>query len=233
MGFYRGAQIVRDGLVLCLDAGSERSYPKSGTIWKDLSGNRNNASMFGSVPYETDVTQCFNFATATGTASANSSLGFTFTSNMIPTTGNFTLSVWVKNPNSFSGQVGLFSNAGSGNGYRFGIGLNGIYVLIGPTYTEGGINFITPISSNTWNNVVAVYSRTTAQILLYLNGIFQNFRSIPVSQTEFSNVPPGIVRSPCCGIYTGKLATFSAYNRTLTPQEIQQNYTATKSRFGL
>jgi hypothetical protein len=233
MAVIYSPRISTTGLVLTLDAANVRSYPGSGTSWFDLSGNGNNASMFGSVPYETDVTQCFNFATATGGASASSSLGFTFTSNMIPTTGNFTLSFWVKNPNSSSGQVGLFSNAGGANGYRFGIGLNGIYFLIGPTYTEGGINFITAISSSTWNSVVAVYSRTTAQILLYLNGIFQNSTSIPVSQTEFSNVAPGIVRSPCCGIYTGKLATCSAYNRALTADEILQNYNATKGRYGL
>ena len=29
MGFYRGPNIVTDGLVLALDAGSERSYPES------------------------------------------------------------------------------------------------------------------------------------------------------------------------------------------------------------
>jgi hypothetical protein len=39
---YIGGDIVRDGLVLHLDAGSERSYPKSGNVWKDLSGNGNN-----------------------------------------------------------------------------------------------------------------------------------------------------------------------------------------------
>ena len=42
---YIGGDIVRDGLVLHLDAGSERSYPKSGTVWKDLSGNRNNSTL--------------------------------------------------------------------------------------------------------------------------------------------------------------------------------------------
>ena len=34
-----GPNIVHDGLVLSLDAGSTRSYPGSGTTWSDLSGN--------------------------------------------------------------------------------------------------------------------------------------------------------------------------------------------------
>lgn len=34
--------IIRDGLVLYLDAGNSNSYPGTGTVWYDLSGNNNN-----------------------------------------------------------------------------------------------------------------------------------------------------------------------------------------------
>lgn len=226
-------RIVTDGLVLCLDAGNSKSYPGSGNTWYDLSNKGNTATMFGSVPFSIDITPCFDFATATGISAANSSLGFTFGSNMIPTTGNFTFSCWIKNPPLSSGQVGLFSNAGGGDGYRFGVGLNGIYYLIGPTYTEAGIGFLSNLSASLWYNVVAVYSRTTAQVLLYLNGVYQNVSSIPSSQTAMQNGTPGLVRSACCGIYTGKLAKFSAYNKALTASEIQQNFNALRGRFGI
>ena len=39
MGVITGPNIVKTSLVLALDAGSTRSYPGSGTVWKDLSGN--------------------------------------------------------------------------------------------------------------------------------------------------------------------------------------------------
>ena len=39
MGAFGGPDIITDGLVLALDAGSERSYPGTGTSWYDLSGN--------------------------------------------------------------------------------------------------------------------------------------------------------------------------------------------------
>jgi len=48
MGFYRGPNIVRDGLVLALDAGSPRSYPGTGTTWYDLSGNNFDFTLNGS-----------------------------------------------------------------------------------------------------------------------------------------------------------------------------------------
>jgi len=233
MGISYNPRIVTDGLVLALDAGNTKSYPGSGTTWTDLSGLGNTATMFGSVPFSTDVAPCFDFATATGGSAANSSLGFTFGSNMIPTTGNFTFSCWVKNPNASVGQTGLFSNSGGGDGYRFGVGLNGIYVLIGPTYTEFVTTFSSTLSSSLWYNVVAVFSRNTASILLYLNGVFQNSTGIPASQTAMQNGAPGLVRSACCGIYTGKLAGFSAYGKALSATEVQQNFNATRSRFGI
>ena len=239
MALSHGAlPIVTNGLVLALDAADRNSYPGSGTTWTDLSGNGNNGTMYGSIPFGTDVTSCFDFATVTGigpgNASANASLGFTFNSNMIPTTGNFTFSCWIKNPNASVSQTGLFSNSIAGDGYRFGVGLNGIYVLIGPTYTEFVIPFSSTLSSSLWYNVVAVFSRTTASILLYLNGVFQNSGSIPVSQTAFNGAQvPGLVRSACCGIYTGKLAGFSAYNRALTAAEVSQNFNALRGRFGI
>ncbi len=229
---YTGPNIVTNGLALSLDAANTKSYPGSGTTWRDLSGNNNTATMFGAVPFLTDVSQCFDFATATGAGSTSSTLGFTFASNMISTTGNFTLSTWIKNPNTSVGQVGLFSNAGGGDGYRFGIGTNGIYYLIGPTYTEGSLSFSSTLSPLLWHNISAVFNRSGTSILLYLNGVFQSSVTIP-SQSAMQNGAPGIVRSPCCSIYTGKLSSFMVYNAVLSQSEILQNYDATKTRFGL
>lgn len=55
MGFFRGPNIVRDGLVLALDAASHRSYPGSGTTWYDLSGNNFNFTLDGSgIPWQSE-----------------------------------------------------------------------------------------------------------------------------------------------------------------------------------
>lgn len=233
MGIAYNPATVTSGLVLGLDAANVKSYPGSGTAWSDLSGLGNNATMFGTVPYETDVTRCFNFATATGTFSFDVNMGFTFASNMIPTTGDFTLSAWVKNMPAAVGQQGLFSNTGGGDGWRYGIGLNGIYFLIGPTYTENSVGFLSTLSASVWHNVVTIFSRSTLQIILYHNSVLQNTGGMPANQTAFPNNAPGLVRSPCCGIYTGKLGAFFAYSRALTAGEIDQNFQALRTRFGI
>lgn len=227
------SQTVKDGLVLCLDAGNLKSYIGSGASWNDLSGNGNNATAYGSPTYSTDGKGCFDFAGTTGANSAAASTGFTFASNMVPTTGNFTFECWIKNPPA-SGQTGLFSNAGGGDGYRFGPGYDGVYILIGPNYTEFGISWNGNLNSSLWYHVTATWDRTSAyRINTFLNGAYSNYGSIPTTQTAFTNATPGIVRSPCCGIYTGKLAMMKVYNRLLTNSEVLQNYNATKGRFGL
>jgi hypothetical protein len=223
---------ISNSMTLYLDTTNISSYNGSSNYWYDLSGNNNHAQMYGTVPYTTDVISCWNFATVSGTYSGDANMGFTFGSNMVPNTGNFSLSFWIKNPNNSSGQVGMFSNAGGADGYRFGIGTNGIYYLIGPTYQEGGISFLSTLSSSLWYNVTCVYNRTGTSILLYLNGVIQNSTSIP-SQGTSQNGAPGIVRSPCCGLYTGKLAISQVYNYTLSSTDVLNIFTSQKSRFGL
>ena len=82
MAISRGPNIVRNGLVLALDAANLRSYPGTGTTWADLSGNGYDATMYGSVPFSVDGVSCFDFSTVTGTFPSNATLGFTFTSNI-------------------------------------------------------------------------------------------------------------------------------------------------------
>lgn len=239
-----GPNIISSGLALCLDAGNPRSYPGTGTAWYDDSGLGNTATMFGTVPTSVDGGGCFDFATVTGAASASASLGFTFANNMIPTTGSFTLSCWVKNAPASSSQVGLFSNAGGANGYRFGIGLNGCYVLIGGAsgegYSEPTINFSSTMSASLWYNVCMIFDRVgtnsggTPQWQLYLNGVFQSATNMATPQNvATTTAAPGLVRSACCGLYTGKLSIFSAYNRALSATEVVQNFNAQQGRFGV
>jgi len=87
MGFHRGPNIVRDGLVLLLDAASSRSYPGSGTTWYDLSGNNFDFTLDGSGITYDQSGAAPNFSLADGGASYSG----TITSNT-----NCTLVFWIK-----------------------------------------------------------------------------------------------------------------------------------------
>lgn len=234
--------IASSGLVLCLDAYNARSWPGSGTIWYDASGQNNTASMYGTVPTSSDGGACFDFATVTGSGAAPASaasLGFTFVNNMVPTTGSFTLSAWVKNMPSTNLQVTLLSNAGGGDGYRWGPRLASTYVLTGPTYLETGLSYSSTLSSSLWYLITTVFDRSgtnsggTPQWQQYVNADFQTSVNMAASQTAAPGTAPGIVRNPCCDLYTGKLAILMIYNRALSASEITQNFNAYRGRFGV
>ena len=64
MGIFRGPNIVRDGLVLHLDAVNTNSYPAAGSTWYDLSGNGNdhtitNSPTFSNGAFTINETQSF------------------------------------------------------------------------------------------------------------------------------------------------------------------------------
>jgi hypothetical protein len=231
-------------LGLMLDATNTKSYPGSGTTWTDLSIRKCNGTMFGTVPFATDVVPCFDFATVTGASASAASLGFTFPFNPVTLTGGFTFSAWVKNAPATVGQQGLFSNTGSATGFRFGIGLNGCYVLMagadGSGYDEPVLGFTSTLSASLWYNVAMVFDRGgvnnsgTPQWQLYLNGVYQTGTNMVTPQTvAMTTAAPGLVRSACCGLYTGKLAQFMVHNTPLNAEDIVENFNAYRGRFGV
>jgi hypothetical protein len=118
MSYNNGPRIVTSGLVMYLDAGNRRSFVSGSSTWNDLSRNGNTANASGTPVFSTDGNGCFDFATATGVNANGASMGFTFNSNMVTTTGNFTFECWIKNPPA-SNQQGMFANAPGGDGGCF------------------------------------------------------------------------------------------------------------------
>ena len=51
MSFHHSPKIATDGLVFCLDAANTKSYPRSGNLFRNLSGGTNNASLINSPIY--------------------------------------------------------------------------------------------------------------------------------------------------------------------------------------
>jgi len=61
MGITYNTSIVRNGLVLHLDAANRKSYPGTGTTWTDLSGLNNNGTLTNGVSYQSVNQGAFNF----------------------------------------------------------------------------------------------------------------------------------------------------------------------------
>ena len=218
MAYNIGPKIVTDGLVLALDAGSERSYPGSGTIWYDLSGNGNHGTLSDSAIGTTTGIMTFN--------GSNCVVITGFQPDFIHT--NATHEYWI-NYTSFGGANGNHSShrwylgLQSATSFGWGVANNNNW---GSGYNHG-------VSLGEWCKLTVVAEDGTARG--YLNG---EYTGLSFGYTQ------DIVNNPI-GYYTigdwdqggqlvnGKISHVIMYDRALTQAEITQNYNAQKRRFSL
>jgi hypothetical protein len=224
---FTGPNTVTDGLVLALDAANSRSYPGTGTTWNDLSGNGNSGTLINGPTFD---------------ANNNGSIVFDGVDDLfvvnLNTSINFTIDVVVK--------PDLVSSA-----FRETIAAayvvphtDGTFILNYETNdrirffvntTSGQYSITSPSSAITQNVTNIVGTFNGFNITLYINGVQVSTTTITSSQAILTNdfrlFSRGIVTSPDRGRGTAYIARY--YNRALTPDEILQNYNATKSRFNL
>lgn len=253
MAIAYNPRIVTDNLVLALDAGNPRSYPGSGETWIDLSGKGNNATRTNIGGYGGQVTHnssgFFDFSvnSPSVTAGALAGNGFTMDNLVIPTTGSFTLSSFVRrNPavKALGDRETIFSNTAGADGWRFGINGDGsVYYLISGTssvgYQEGSLGGTTLLNAG-WHMMTAVFDRAAQlgsyTVYGYIDGVSSGSVAITAGaggNVSFTSSLPGVGYRGCCDVFAGQIATVSAYDRALTAAEVQQNFNATRGRFGI
>jgi len=220
VAYYGG--IVKDGLVLNLDAAKRDSYPGTGTIWRDISGNQKNFTLSSATYFQTPTGSYF---------SGNSSgLANSLASNPTQFTIDFAMqatapAVAFGNYVGTGGGVGNLSVRGS-NGNPAAVQLAAyakntsnadivIFNSAGSQFTPGFWTIYTATFSST--GVATIYIRgTSAFTSTVTNFSFWNFNT---ANTFF--------------FQGGLLANLKIYNRALSAQEVLQNYNATKGRYGL
>jgi hypothetical protein len=230
---YTGANIIRDGLVLSLDAGSKNSYPGSGTTWYDLSGNSNHATSSspqysgsdgGSFNFPNNTTSVFN--TPSYTLVPNG--GVTMEAFIYPTYDTFYL-----NPGNSSGITGRRST------YIYGMDIGPNVTPGGPPNTgvelSGGISGNTALPyaiTNTWYHILWTYSTTSVKS--YVNGI--NIFSTSGTYSPQTDTTPFQIGKRWGGFqyaFYGNISIVRWYNRPLSASEAAQNYNAQKTRFNI
>ena len=218
-GNWRGPNIVKDGLVLYLDAGSPNSYysQSGGIAWKDISGNGNNGVLTNGPTYSSSNGGSFIFDGTNDYSTINYTIPL-----------NSTVIVWFRQTSAAS--KGILETTGGGTQS----GTPNLYVLAGSgtlqTYAFGGspqYSTIDTYSYNTWYQLSIVRTPTTENT--YLNGVIKlSNKSLTNSTNSTFNIGVGFA-----GYFNGDIPQTLIYNRALTSSEVLQNYNATKSRFGL
>ena len=223
-----GPDLIQDGLVLCLDAGDRNSYQSGSLSWFDLSGNNNSGSLvngptfntgsFGSIVFDgvNDYIDCGN----------NSKLDL-YTS--------ITIESWVKwNGNNAFDFIPIIEKQYNNQDTYF-LGFNSSSRLHFGTYGGNMQSTNTIWTIGTWYSVTATYFSTPSITgSLYINGVneplFVNSLDTMISTTTPVYIGYRYVQNL---YFNGAIAGLKIYNRALSAQEVQQNYNAQKSRFGL
>jgi len=242
MGINYSPKIVTDGLVLCLDAGNPLSYPGSGNVWNDLSGNGNNGTLVNGVGYSSDNKGSMVFDGVDDIVN---------TSYSVQGMSSFSTEVVFKTTTMYNTLQ--YYNCPSICGTAQGGGISGDWLLAVKngnliSYDEltGGNNNIDLnvfVSNNNWH-FVQVTKTSQGVVTYYFNGVqllqltgrTSQLRTTSLTSTIYGTnwmVGSAFWIDGSYRNFEGSIGFNRFYNRALTAQEIQQNYNATKGRFGL
>jgi hypothetical protein len=207
--------IVTSGLTLNLDAGFVSSYPKTGTSWKDLSGNGNNGTLVNGPTYSSAGGGCI--------VSDGSDDGVTVVDSSNLDLTKFTLDGWVWfNQHKDYGSLLVKGPGGNGSLFNYCFFFYASTIICG--FGDGGNFYAAPILAppiNTWHHIVGVYD--SVAISFYLNGVLT--QSIPVVATPYQNNNSlNIIQTEYP--IDGKVSSAKVYNRALSASEVLQNYYA-------
>ena len=205
MAGHGGPDLVQDGLVLSLDAADKNSYPGSGTTWYDLSPtNDNDGTLTLGPTFQSTGGGSIGFDGVNDYVIVGTSMG-----NLGTTSATF--STWVFRDNSDGYDYFFDARAGSGAGYTQGAGgSNGINKSSGTSYVDGVAS--STLVAGEWHNLtitgMTIYPQTS-----FLIGAYNAALTLHA--------------------HVGNIATVHVWNRVLSVKELQQNFNAQRSRFGV
>ena len=231
MAFSRGPKIVTDGLVLYLDAANPKSYPGTGNVWNDLSGNGNDAILINSPTYNNNY---FSFDGVDDYGVVNSNL-----KNQINNSTSTTVTVLanVKLIEHVDNVIGWGNANYDNDGNRKTWGIYSRSGTLKAGYTGGDIAG-TEIYNN-WYFLTGIFTPTLMTGNKFNGDTSLSFNSSSVTSTDtWKNISNSYdIRIARTSYWTRHMQTdiaeIKVYNKELSNEEILQNYNATKSRFGL
>jgi len=228
MAYFTGPNIVTDGLVFAVDAGSTRSYPGSGTTGTDLISSES-ITLNNGVGFSTDKGGTWTFdgsddyiQTSFGQNIVSTGFSVNFWFNVTGTATCFFMQMYVTADVNTVFRVER--NSIGANSIEFGHSPNG----------SGGMSELTSTNfpNDVWQSCTIVYNGSTKYI--YRNGALDT----SVSSSDVYFYTGAVLRIAARQDGTllpinGKMPSVKVYNQALSASEILQNFNAQKSRFGL
>ena len=231
MAVSAGPDISESGLILNLDAIDYRSYRGTGTAWIDTSGAGNNITLYNDPTFSCcPAIFTFNGTDEYGSAGDNDNLMpstitvETFTAATNEATLGHVMNIVGKGDWNVAGRLILGYKSSSG------IFLTFVYRTIG--WDNGASYSLNNFDATQWHHIVGTSDGTADR--LYLDGVQVASSTTGYAGATLNNGDFYIANSYAgYAKYPGKIALVRIYNRALNINEIQQNYTALRGRFGI
>jgi hypothetical protein len=227
--YYPEENIVRDGLILNLDPGNSRSYAGAGNTIYDLSGTGNSGNLINGPAFSPVNNGHFVFDGVNDTIRINNTMFGTLYSKA--TSYSCDLWMYINSTQNYTSNADNDIVENSGN-YPFVIRyerpLLKTAVYDGVNNPQSSIAF----TRDTWIHFTLVVNYANNTASSYLNGVLASTFSV-ASVTDTLSVTNLYLfsRSESLNWTTGKLGPFHMYRKALSPEEVLQNYNATKNRF--
>ena len=230
MAFNFSPKIVTDGLVLYLDAAHKKSYAGSGAVWTDLSRNNSTGTLINGPTFNTANGGSIVFDRV------DDYVSIPYNANIFGLgTGDFTFECWYYQTATTDYQR-LFSNGAYNTGGIFqvetpGVGSSGNTATVVVHVNTFYATYTTTSSVNVWRNVIV--TRNAGNVTVYVNGTSIGTQTQNESITNTTD--PTIGSNSTAGDrYGGRIAIVRLYKgKFFTANEVLQNYSALKGRFGL
>jgi hypothetical protein len=233
--------VVRNGLVLHLDAANTKSYPGSGIAWTDLSGNGKSGTLTNGPTYTTDSNGGIVFDQINDYASIANS----YISPSLPTgSSSRTLIACFKTAStlSYSPYQHIIHYGSQVVDQAYGITLfwNGNFYI--SNHTWSGTTYMSDyaVLPNTVYWVSVSYNNSsTPRNTFFVNGKVGNVAFGQGKSADYAiNTGTGFqlnigTRIGPAEYFGGTVYMCMVYNRDLSIQEIRQNFEATRGRYGI
>lgn len=228
---YGTPTMVTNNLALHLDFVNTKSYSGSGSIVTDISGSQNNGTLINSPVFTTEFGGglIFNGSNNWINMGTNSSHVFS---------GSYTISIWIKNTTTSTNEFVVLNGVGILNGGQLNYALrklSNVYIW----YLSNGSNIYT-LSSNTTINTnitnIVLSMDANGSTTIYING--STDKTITSYYSTYSGVRnelaiSGLANGGGTSFLTGNIYQLSMYNRSLSFNEVNQNFNTIRTRYNI
>jgi hypothetical protein len=234
MAFNFSPKVVTDGLVLYLDAANSKSIVSGSTTWNDLSRSQNNGNLVNGPTFDSgnggsivfDGTNDYYSASTSYIQSSHTIISWVYINSL---NKNWIPILEFQFENAYRAHYYVQGDLNPYTDKRRGFGAN---------WHNGSVN------AETWNapNLLSIEANRWYMFTGVLNGnlgdtyVNTEKSKSTITVPSYTNIQITNVLNarPLEGYYnSGFVSSTLIYNRALTPQEVLQNYNATKRRFGL